>query len=556
MGKTTKDRSVIKQKLYIILMLLLCFFITACGKQADTDHGIEDAEEGKEKENIEEIKVKEDETVTENGISENEEITESATEEDEVRQPEENNVIEAYLTENIEYVDTVVPVQYTDDLSLIEDMKYGDGTYAYQDGKIYYRRYHEDSFEETALWGNYYFTPETRKEIVCIDSDGRETELFADAGYGEIYLLHDRFYMTDAELREEDGSLCREQRLYSVDMQGNDRIDYGDGEILVIDREKKILIFEVRKEDVFQYCYYILNYETGEQKPLNLDINDDDSVDIKFYQDGWLYYEEYKWGNAMESRLCAVSLEGEKKEIIALTSDINQGSQSYVESILRTEVDGDRIYFIFGGYDGSANVFQGGLLISIKSDGTDYKAVSVSGEYFYLCHKDGKTLVYFEPPYLEIEDPDNRHDIWVWDVDADICYSSEFPMNILYAYYMDRDLVQWYSGDKEMLCETMKYDESGEEKTTNIYAIPDDSGKIVRVAMNLEDYIPKWENEEIDLIQYEDLYYADGFLYFTVEYSAYDEETAIGWRDGYRRLRSDVYRLKVGENTAGMLYSY
>ena len=117
-------------------------------------------------------------------------------------------------------------------------------------------------------------------------------------------------------------------------------------------------------------------------------------------------------------------------------------------------------------------------------------------------------------------------------------------------------MVRWNSGDKETLCETMKYDESGEEKTTNIYAIPDDSGKIVRVAMNLEDYIPKWENEEIDLIQYEDLYYADGFLYFTAEYSAYDEETAIGWRDGYRRLRSDVYRLKVGENAACMLYSY
>ena len=546
MGKTTKDRLVIKQKLYIILMLLFCLCITTCGKQADTDQGIED---------VEESKVIKDETVTENGVRENGEITENATEKNEVWQSEANNVIVTYLTENIEYADTVVPVQYADDLSLIEDMKYRDSTYAYQDDKVYYRRYHEDSFEETALWGNYYFTPETRKEIVCIDSDGKETELFADAGYGKIYLLHDRFYMTDAELREKDGILCRYRRLYSVDMQGNDRIDYGDGEILVIDREKKILIFEVRKEDVFQYCYYILNYETGEQKPLNLDINDDDSVYIKFYQDGWLYYEKFKGGNAMVSHLCAVSLEGEQKEILALTSDINQRQKRY-ETIQCIEVDGDRIYFIFGGHDGSANVFQGGMLISVKSDGTDYKALSAGGEAFYLCHKNGKTLVYFEPPYMEIEDPDNRHYIWLWDVDAGICCPSEFSRNILYAYYTEMDLVRWNSGDKETLCETMKYDESGEEKTTNIYAIPDDSGKIVRVAMNLEDYIPKWENEEIDLIQYEDLYYADGFLYFTAEYSAYDEETAIGWRDGYRRLRSDVYRLKVGENAACMLYSY
>lgn len=47
MGKTTKDRLVIKQKLYIILMLLFCLCITACGKQADTDQGIEDVEESK-----------------------------------------------------------------------------------------------------------------------------------------------------------------------------------------------------------------------------------------------------------------------------------------------------------------------------------------------------------------------------------------------------------------------------------------------------------------------------------------------------------------------------
>ena len=77
MGKTTKDRLVIKQKLYIILMLLFCLCITACGKQADTDQGIED---------VEESKVIKDETVTENGVREYGEITEKATEKNEVWQ--------------------------------------------------------------------------------------------------------------------------------------------------------------------------------------------------------------------------------------------------------------------------------------------------------------------------------------------------------------------------------------------------------------------------------------------------------------------------------------
>ena len=111
-----------------------------------------------------------------------------------------DNVIAAYATEDIEYVDEVMPAQYTDDLSLLSDMKYVNNTYVYQDGKVYYRRYHEDSYEEAALWGNYDDIPETKKEIVCIDADGAETVLFTDEGYGEIYLIDDRFYMLDVKI--------------------------------------------------------------------------------------------------------------------------------------------------------------------------------------------------------------------------------------------------------------------------------------------------------------------------------------------------------------------
>lgn len=545
MSKTTKDKLVIKRKkqnIQIILTLLLCICITACGTPADTDYEIEDAEERR---------VREDETVTENGIKESEVITESATEENEVWRPEENNVIMAYTTENIEYSDIVVPAEYEDDLSFIEDMKYRNSIYAYQDGKVYYRRYHEDAFEETGLWGYYRFVPETKKEIVCIDSDGRETELFDDQGYGNIYLIDDRFYMTGAELYEEDGVICRHMQLYSVDMQGNDRIDYGNGKILAIDRERNIIIVEVKESPL--YYYYVIDYKTGEKKAI--DITDHYPI----YQDGWLYHEEtidndyflyHKW--------YALSLEGEEKEIIAITSECNNWEVSrHGEGMVCTAVDEDRTYFIYGGYDGSANVFQGGKLVSVKHDGTDYKAVPVDSEGFYLCHENGRPLVYFDLAFGATGDLDAEYGTYVWDVEADICYPSTFPEDLLYEYFKQIDWIEWYSGDRGTLCQLeINEDESNKEKTTNIYAIPDDSGKIVRIIENLENYITKWENEEVDLIQYEDLYYADGFLYFTVEYSAYDQEASIGWRDGYRRLRSDVYRLKIGNSAAQVLYSY
>ncbi len=532
-----------KQKIRLLLTVLAGLCITACGKPADKDCETEQ-EYGQEYEI-------EDMTETENEIKEDETVNETAYETANDNTDDEDLVITAYLTEKIEYSDEVIPVQYVDDLSLLEDLKYTDSTYVYQDGKVYYRRYHEDSYEEAALWGMYEPIAETGKEIVCIDSDGIETELFADEGYGDIYLINNRFYMTDGRLREENGMVYVETQLYSVDMQGRDRIDYGNGEILAIDQERKRIILQIREQD--DTCYYAMNYETGEKKRV-LTESDDAYIHIRAYRDGWIYYETYPVGDAAVSRLCAVSLEGECREILALTSS-NYVEYRYCETIGRVEVDENRIYFIYGGYGGSAVVFQGGKLISVKHDGTDYKAVETSEDFFYLCHENGKTLVYFINDRLSVEDPRKNYNALVWDVDADLCYVSEFPQNILYEYDSQMPLL-WrsYPADIGALCELTRYEPEKEGNRTNVYAIPDDSGKIVKVAMDLGNYIPQGETEEPGEIR--ELYYADGFLYFTVEYRVYDKETSIGWRDGYRRLHSDVYRLKMGESVAQMLYSY
>lgn len=478
-----------------------------------------------------------------------------SADEQETEPLETDNVITAYLTEDVEYSDEALPVQYVDDLSLIEGMKDTNNIYAYQDGKVYYRRYHEDSYQETALWANYDFVPETKKEIVCIDTDGNVAELFADEGFGNIYLIDDRFYMTDGKLNEESGMVDRQ--LYSVDTQGNSRINYGDGNILAIDRARKLIILQVQETEGIGY--YALNYETGEKKKIFWDSEELYTV-IYFwaYQDGWIYYTEMERKNNIIDKLCAVSLDGEYREIIALTSDINKKeSYTYRESILHVEVDGDRIYFIFGGYDGTAHVFQGGMLISLKLDGTDYKAVETEGDTFYISHDNGKTLVYFPSKSMLLAVPSEEYGTTVWNVEANICRPSKLPQSILLSYDRQTYLTRCYhSVNKGALCELTQYGDEQNEERINIYAIPDESGKIVRVVMDLEGYFTMWENEETDLIEYEELYYADGFLYFTVKYSVWDKDTCIGWRDGYRRLRSEVYRLKMGESAAQMLYSY
>lgn len=470
-------------------------------------------------------------------------------------QPEENELVTAYLSEEIEYSDEVMPVQYVDDLSLLADMKYTDSTYVCQDDRIYYRRYHEDSFEEAALWGNYDPVPEKKKEIVCIDEDGKETVLFTDEGYGDIYLLDGRFYMTEIKTEKEDGAVYNRERLYSVDMRGKNRIGYGNGSIFAIDKERHVIILKMAEEEGVRY--YALDYKTGEKKLMLTDGEDNYFYYVGMYQDGWLFYEKSKKYDAEVFGLWAVSLEGEQKKIIAFTSAFNQRPNGYREGILNIKSDGERIYFIIGGYDGSAVVFQGGKLVSVKFDGTDYKAVETPGDIYYIGQDNGKPFVYFPYYAMPVADDVQECDTMVWDVEADVCAPSAFPQKILLAY--DRQAEQVWSDDSGsigVLCEPTLYYNEVNEKKVDIFAVPDDSGRIVRAAMNLDVHIAEYKDEEVDRVKYKDLYYADEFLYFTVEYSIYDKDSSIGWRDGYRRLRSDVYRLKTGEGAAKLLYSY
>ena len=539
-----------KKRFIFIVMLALC--IVACGKDTQTEE-----ESGINKEEAEE-KVEISAGMAGNEIpSEPEQgIEQEAEQAAEPEQALPDNVIVAYVTEDIEYVDEVIPAQYTDDLSFLSDMKYTNSTYVYQSGKVYFRRYHEDSYEEAALYGDYGAIPGTKKEMVCVDADGTVTELFTDYGDGDIYLIDNRFYLTEWKEENTDYGYTHTARcLYSVDMQGNNRIDYGEGYVFTVDTERKIIIMKLREKS--NTCYYALNYETGEKKRLCFEY----SFNSGAYQDGWFYYERHM-GDDITCKLCAVSLDGEEREIIALTSDGSQISDVN-EHISDIKVDGNRIYFIFGGTDGTAHVFQGGKLISVKLDGTDYRAVEIEMDFFYLGHNKGNPLVYFisynNAPIME-------NDTTIWDVEADMCYYSDFPATVLRDYeksiYKDGQyknaerMWRYFPAGMGSLYGVTRYDDKLQRDKTDVCAIPDDSGRIVRVVMDIEQYITKWEEEETKYIDYEDFYFADGFLYFKTEYSVYDAETSIGWRSGCRRLHTDIYRLKIGEDRAEVLYSY
>ncbi len=240
--------------------------------------------------------------------------------------------------------------------------------------------------------------------------------------------------------------------------------------------------------------------------------------------------------------MVGISLEGEQKKMIALASDEETGVKYRQDAVIcDMEVVGDRMYILFGNYTGSAHHFQGGRLITTKLDGSDYHAIEreVDNDDFYACQNGGRNLVYFGGR--------------VWDVDANTIFSSDFGGSF---DELKRHRIVPYQEQSFLRLMWTGWGSDSNGRQLNVYAL-ENSGRIIKVATGIDEAIIQREDEkEYDEIEYNHLYYADGFLYFEVEFKIIDRTYAIGWRDGYRRVQTDVYRMKLEEKSIELLYSY
>ncbi|MDE7246961.1 MAG: hypothetical protein K2N43_03655 [Lachnospiraceae bacterium] len=551
----------------VVLMALLGVMLAVCGQTNDAEtseklviHGtVHDSADNSEavdgvdmQETTDSAKVQEEDSQAEMQKDDGEADTDSSEDwEQEIRywrkhRMEQVKIENGEETVPAKYCDEVIGAEYTDDLSLLEELDKTDHHYAYRDGKVYYRQYHEDSFEKAALWAMYDPVPDTEKEMVCIDQAGVKTELFTDRGWGDFYLIGKRFYMT--ELAETDSG--RKRRIYSVDMKGHDRIDYGRGEILAVDEERNIILLELYGDETGSpHEYGVLDCVSGICTKMELLCEEHPKEEEEYdhwifegYQDGWIYISHYSWDGTQETELYAMSVEGDWNKVITLTS-----GTAYAEYIHQPEAVGDRLFFIFGGYDGSAQVYQGGSIITVKRDGTDYRSIPnidsierYPSNHYYLQQNEGKTLLYYPQSYYIWPDDGEEEFYWVtaWDIDTGTLYPTEFPVYSIEGNYADG----------------LHLDEEN-----RVLVLPDRTGRIVKVTEPLEEYIevlPIDSGGVKDNPQFEELYYKDGFLYFKAEYNEWSREESIGWRDGYLRVRTEYYRLKLGEEQAELLYYY
>ncbi|MDE7232674.1 MAG: hypothetical protein K2N37_06345, partial [Lachnospiraceae bacterium] len=298
------------------------------------------------------------------------------------------------------YSDQVIDVAYTDELSLLEETDWTDHHYACRDGCVYYRQQADKEYEVDES-GSAELVTDGEKVMVGVNQEGETTELFQDRGWGDFYLIGERFYMTECSKSD----FGREYRIYSVDMEGNDRIDYGLGEIKAVDEKRDILILEMQEgKDEFVSDYRVLHCDSGACTSLGLLPEEGGAEEVRgqwsfeAYQDGWVYLSCFKWNGTKEdtqkTELYAVSAEGNWQKVITLTSE----EDLYAVHIIQLEVLEDRLFFTYGGYYGRDGYlyYQGGSIITVKRDGTDYRAIQnitadkpTDEDAFYLRQDEG-----------------------------------------------------------------------------------------------------------------------------------------------------------------------
>lgn len=115
------------------------------------------------------------------------------------------------------------------------------GNFVQYKGKTYYREYSNLDVEKTAPNAEYKYNTEVRstKYINAISQNGKIENVFEDDGYGNFYIMDDRFFMTGYN-----------NKLYSVDMNGQKYIEFCVGEYVKLDEKNhKIYYINTKNND-------------------------------------------------------------------------------------------------------------------------------------------------------------------------------------------------------------------------------------------------------------------------------------------------------------------
>lgn len=370
---------------------------------------------------------------------------------------------------------------------------------------VYYWLYSADSFEPGGLRGDYSPGANAENQLIRCE-DGRETVLASGPWFGPMWVLGDRLIVRNVA-GESGGLTCLSpagEVLWTLDGEGVT--------VRTADPERGSLICtsgwtvfsldgEGHRTDLAEMVRY-LGYEGG----------------ALYVQDCSQYEEAILWRLAWD---------GQWTELARVTVEYGGNSGPIITQL---ETAGNTAYFLYGAYDGTANVFQGGWLAAAKLDGSGCDILTgVHFDRFFLRERDGTvTLVY--PAEYEL----------VWDGETAL------ELNVETGETAQTDGPVWFRPVG------VPFADGG-----CIQVVKDRTGETVTLVDGIAFPETEYDGEEPEPCRkIRDIAVAGGWLWYTLEVGRYAEEWSADWRDGYARTVTQVCRIPLAGGEAQVLYEY
>ena len=222
---------------------------------------------------------------------------------------------------------------------------------------VYFRKYGEYALEKNALFGEFLEHPTSTgmSQICRLREDGETENLFADSGYGKLYYSNQRLYLSEMD---DDGTT----KSYSVNMDGEDREELGNGLILGISENGRYLAIGDWSS------VGVIDLQSKETPYIWVSEENSSVVFLGFVRDGFLIKED----NYSEDRYSVTTRQifrrrFEHPEENIIIGNLNENEESYSSPEFEGMVeDEDDCYLTFGYYGGTGHFLESAEIYKVS----------------------------------------------------------------------------------------------------------------------------------------------------------------------------------------------
>ena len=248
------------------------------------------------------------------------------------------------------------------------------GDYVTYKGKSYYWEYKSNSFytsnQRAITHGHPLQYEDTSNDLVCVDDKGNKKTIYSGKNNGNIWVFNNRIYVIPSNTYSDN---CT-----SMDLDGSNTKEEYFNTIYAV-RKEGLIVGDVGDDDSLS----ILKSNNKLERIAYANFN---SIEVVLVSDTRVYYTT----NADSGiNFECVDLDGKNNVHLATLTQSSwcDWSDDY-EMKIPVSVDcaqeiGDEVYFQFGGYDSRWNIYQGGKIAKVKTDGTGFVVIQSVDEEGY-----------------------------------------------------------------------------------------------------------------------------------------------------------------------------